>query len=83
MFLTDGSSLYMVAIDAECELGVRFSMKEPCSVCADATDGRDGNLKVRMAKALEWPLWNSAGSGLASEKGEPGDLLLSMWEKGF
>lgn len=50
MFLDGGSSMYMLPIEAENELGVRFSMKEPCSVYADATDGRDGDLKAGMTK---------------------------------
>ena len=50
VFLDGGSSMYMLPIEAENELGVRFSMKEPCSFYADATDGRDGDLKAGMTK---------------------------------
>lgn len=34
----------MVPIEAERELGVRFSMREPWSVRADATNREDGDL---------------------------------------
>lgn len=56
MFLAGGSSMSMVPKEAERELGVRLSMREPCSVCADATAG---DLRAGMTKALEWALDHS------------------------